>query len=300
MSSIVKGVRSRSNASSQWTGAGVKKKVFTLMYHLLVILFGLAMLYPLMWMVSASFKTEAEIFTGVNFWPDNPTLHNYINGLRGISGYSFLRFFGNSFLITSLNIIGNVITCSLAAFAFAKLKFKFSGIMFSIMMVTMMLPMHVRFIPQFIVFVRLGWVDTILPLTVPGFFATNGFFIFLLVQFMRGISNEMLEAPRIDGCNTFQIYLYFMLPLSIPGLITVAIFTFIGSWNDFFGPLIYLVNPARFTVALALRMFVDATGQSAWGSLFAMSVLSLIPLFIMFIAFQKYLIEGIQSGSLKG
>lgn len=292
--------RPSSGVNVHWTGAAVKKKVNALLFHILVILFGFAMLYPLLWMISASFKTEAEIFTGIHFLPQNPTLHNYINGLRGISGHSFLRFFGNSFMIAFINIVGNVISCSLAAFAFAKLKFRFSGIMFATMMVTMMLPMHVRFIPQYIVFMRLDWIDTFFPLTVPSFFATSGFFIFLLVQFMRGISNELLEAPRIDGCNTFQIYLHFILPLSVPGLITVAIFTFIGVWNDFFGQMIYLINPSRFTVALALRMFVDATGHSAWGSLFAMSVLSLIPLFVLFIGFQRYLIEGIQSGSLKG
>ena len=286
--------------STQWVSARTKKKLNTLTYHVLVIFFGIAMLYPLLWMISASFKTEAEIFTSLSFWPENPTLHNYINGLRGIAGYSFILFFGNSFLISFVNIAGNIISCSLAAFAFAKLKFRFSGALFAIMMVTMMLPMHVRFIPQYIVFMRLGWIDTFLPLTVPSFFATSGFFIFLLVQFMRGISNELLEAPRIDGCNTLQIYLYFMLPLSVPGLITVGIFTFIGSWNDFFGQMIYLIHPSRFTVSLALRMFVDATGHSAWGSLFAMSVLSLIPLFMLFIFFQRYLIEGIQSGSLKG
>ena len=282
------------------SGAKTKKTVLALTYHVLVIGFGIAMLYPLLWMISASFKTEAEIFTGLNFWPENPTLQNYINGLRGVFGYSFFRFFGNSLLLSMINIVGNVISCSLAAFAFSKLKFRFSAILFSTMMLTMMLPMHVRFIPQYIVFLRLGWIDSFLPLTVPSFFATSGFFIFLLVQFMRGISNELLEAPRIDGCNTFQIYLYFILPLSVPGLITVAIFTFIGTWNDFFGQLIYLINPSRFTVSLALRMFVDATGRSAWGSLFAMSVLSLIPLFAVFILFQRYLIEGIQSGSLKG
>ena len=277
-----------------------RKRFFELLFHVLVVAFGFAMLYPLLWMVSASFKTDQEIFTGLNFWPHNPTLANYINGLRGVSGFSFLRFFRNSFFLAGVNIVGNVISCSMAAFAFAKLPFKFSKILFSIMMLTMMLPMHVRLIPQYVVFNRLGWIDTFLPLTVPSFFAVNGFFIFLLVQFMRGISNELLEAPRIDGCNTFQIYTHFMLPLSVPGLITVAIFTFIWTWNDFFSQMIYLINPGRFTVSLALRMFVDATGQSAWGSLFAMSVLSLIPLFAIFIGFQRFLIEGIQSGSLKG
>lgn len=278
----------------------IKKAFRVSIYHILIILFGISMLYPLLWMLSASFKTNAEIFSGTNFFPQSLNLDNYISGLRGVSGYSFLRFFFNSFFIAALAIVGNIISCSMAAFAFAKLPFKLSGFFFSIMMITLMLPMHVKLIPQYIVFNSMGWVDTFLPMIVPRFFAVEGFFIFLLVQYMRGISNELLEAPRIDGCNTFQIFTRFMIPLSVPGLVTVAIFTFIWTWNDFFSQMIYLSNPAKFTVSLALRMFVDATGQSAWGSLFAMSCLSLIPLFVIFIGFQKYLIEGIAAGSIKG
>jgi multiple sugar transport system permease protein len=253
-----------------------------------------------MWMVSAAFKPEIEIFQGVNFLPLEPTLNNFRNGWRGVSGFTFGRFLYNSFFIATINIIANVASCSMAAYAFSKLKFRLRPVLFSIMMLTMMLPFHVRLIPTYIIFNTFGWINTFLPLTVPAFFAVNGFNIFLMVQFMRNISNELLEAPRIDGCNTFDIYFRFILPLSTPVLVTVAIFTFIGTWNDFMSQMIYLNNPRLFTVSLSLRMFVDATGQSAWGSLFAMSCLSLIPLFVIFVVFQKYLIEGITSGSLKG
>lgn len=279
----------------------VKKNAKALMFHILVLLFAIGMLYPLFWMISSAFKTNAEIFgANVSFFPQSPTLDNFRHGISGVMGYSIFRFFGNSFLVTGLNIIGNLISCSLAAYAFSKLPFKFSKLLFSIMMVTLMLPMHVRIIPQYVVFNRLGWIDTFFPLTIPSFFATSGFYIFLLTQFMRGISNELLDAPRIDGCSTFQIYIHFMLPLSMPGLVTVAIFTFITVWNDFFSQMLYLLNPSRFTISVALRMFIDPTGQSAWGALFAMSTLSLIPLFVVFITFQRYLVEGIQVGSLKG
>jgi len=172
--------------------------------------------------------------------------------------------------------------------------------LFSIMMLTMMLPFHVKLVPQYIIFYKLGWINTILPLVVPKFFAVEGFFIFLMVQFMRTLSNELLEAPRLDGCNTFDIYLRFILPLSVPALVTVSIFSFIWSWNDFFSQMLYLSNPGKFTVSIALRMFLDSTGLSSWGALFAMSCLTLVPLFAVFVAFQRYLIEGITSGSLKG
>ena len=278
----------------------MKRRYNELLIHFFIILFGLFMLYPLLWMLSASFKTNLEMFDGLNFLPKEPTFGNYINGWKGVSGFSFGRFLLNTFFVACICIIANVISCSMAAYAFAKLKFKLNRIMFSIMLLTLMLPFHVKLIPQYIIFLNLHWVNTFLPLIIPRFFAVEGFFVFLLVQFMRTISNELLDAPRIDGCNTFDIYLRFMMPLSVPAIVTVAIFTFIWSWNDFFSQMIYLSDPARFTVSVSLRMFIDATGQSSWGSLFAMSCLSLIPLFMIFIVFQRYLIEGITMGSLKG
>ena len=275
-------------------------KLKGLTFHVIVIFFGLFMVYPLLWMLSASFKINTEIFSGLNFWPREPTIGNYLNGWKGVSGYSFGKFFYNSMFIALFCIIGNILSCSMAAYAFAKLKFRLNKVLFSIMLLTLMLPFHVKLIPQYIIFMKLGWINTFLPFIVPRFFAVEGFFIFLMVQFMRTISNELLDAPRIDGCNTFDIYLRFMMPLSLPALVTVAIFTFIWTWNDFFSQMIYLSSPAKFTVSLSLRMFIDSTGQSSWGSLFAMSCLSLIPLFVVFIAFQRYLIEGITTGSLKG
>ncbi|MDR1972456.1 MAG: carbohydrate ABC transporter permease [Treponema sp.] len=225
---------------------------------------------------------------------------NYINGWKGVAGFSYARFLVNSMFLAVVAIIGNMISCSMTSFAFAKLQFKLNKALFAILLLTLMLPFHVKLIPTYIIYNTLHWVDTFLPLTVPTFFATNGFYCFLMVQFMRTMSNELLEAPRIDGCNTFQIYIRFILPLSSPVLVTVAIFTFISVWNDFMSQMIYLSNPRLFTVSLALRMFVDATGQSSYGSLFAMSIVSLIPLFVVFIIFQRHLIEGITTGSLKG
>jgi len=251
-------------------------------------------------MASASFKEDIEIFQSPSLIPQNPTFKNYVYGWRGVSGYTFGRFLFNSFLISFIGIIANILSCSMAAFAFAKLDFRFRNIFFAIMMITLMLPFHVRLIPQYIIFNKMGWVDTFLPLTVPRFFATDGFFIFLLVQFMRNIPNEIMDAARIDGASALQIYARIMMPLSTPALVTVAIFTFIWTWNDFFSQMIYLSSPSKFTVSLALRMFVDATGESSWGALFAMSCVSLLPLFIIFIVFQRFLVEGIMMGSLKG
>jgi multiple sugar transport system permease protein len=168
------------------------------------------------------------------------------------------------------------------------------------MLGTMMLPLHVRLIPQYIMYNSLGWVDTYVPLILPAFLATNGFFIFLLTQYMRGLPHELDEAATVDGCGSFRLFIHIITPLSLPAIITVSIFSFIWTWNDFFSQMIYINNMHKYTVSLALRMFVDALGNSSWGALFAMSTLSLIPLFAMFIGFQTYLVEGITAGSIKG
>lgn len=269
-------------------------------FHIIVAGICLAMLYPLIWMISASLKLETNIFTSIGLIPRPITLQNYSVGWRGYSGVTFGRFFLNSIFISTTCIVGNVVSCSMAAYAFSKLRFRFSALLFSVMMLTLMVPRQVRLIPQYIIFNKLGWVDTYLPLIVPRLFAVDGFFIFLLVQFMRNIPNEMLESPRIDGCGTFKIYLSFMMPLSVPALIAVAIFTFIWSWNNLIGHMIYLSDPRTFTVTLGLRFFIDSMGKSTWGALFAMATLSLIPLFFIFIFFQKYLVEGLTLGAVKG
>jgi pectin-derived oligosaccharide transport system permease protein len=267
--------------------------------HTFLIVLALVMLYPLLWMISASLRPKEDIFTAVGLWPDQATLDNYAAGWRGISGISFGRYFLNSLTIATLSIVGNLIACSMAAFAFARIEFTGRRVFFAIMLATIMLPYHVVVIPQYILFQQLGWVNTILPLVVPKFLATDAFFIFLMVQFVRGIPRELDEAAVMDGATPFQIFRRVILPLTLPALATTAIFTFIWTWNDFFAPLIYLTKPENFTVALGLRQVLDATGTSSFGSLFAMSVLALGPVFGFFIASQRYLIHGIATTGLK-
>ena len=212
---------------------------------------------------------------------------------------SFTTFYWNSFLIAVLSVIGNVVACSLAAFAFARLKFRGRNFWFAIMLGTLMIPYHVTLIPQYVLFLNLGWIDTFLPLVVPKFLAFDAFFIFLMVQFFRGIPRELDEAAMMDGCGAWRIYWKIMLPLSTPVLATAAIFSFIWTWDDFFGPLIYLNDMQNFTVQLGLRSFVDSSSESDWGGLFAMSTLSLVPVFFFFLFFQRLLIEGIATTGMK-
>jgi multiple sugar transport system permease protein len=266
--------------------------------HALLILASFGMLYPLFWMVGSSFKPESEIFSDLGLWPDQIVLSNYRQGWHALRE-SFTSFYINSILIAALSVIGNLIACSLTAYAFARLEFRFKWFWFALMLGTLMLPYHVTLVPQYVLFLSIDWVDTILPLVVPKFLAVDAFFIFLMVQFFRGLPRELDEAARMDGCGPWRIYWRIVLPLSTPVLATAAIFSFIWTWDDFLGPLIYLNNISNYTVPLALRAFVDSQGLSAWGQLFAMSTLSLVPVFVFFLFFQRLIIRGVAMSAMK-
>ncbi|KQU90858.1 MULTISPECIES: carbohydrate ABC transporter permease [Ensifer] len=256
------------------------------------------MLYPLLWMVSSSFKPENEIFATTSLIPQEFTLDAYRRGWNGLS-VSFGHLFLNSLLISVLVVIGNLISCSMAAYAFTRLQFKGRGFWFALMLGTLMMPQHAVLIPQYLMFLKFGWVNTIMPLVVPKFFAIDAFFIFLMVQFFRGIPRELDEAAIMDGAGPLRIFLKVILPLSTPVLATAAVFSFIWTWDDFFAPLIYLNDIEKYTAQLGLRTFVDATAQSDWGALLAMSTLTVLPIFILFLLFQRLLIEGIATTGMK-
>ena len=274
------------------------RRTRSIVAHVLLIGASIVMLYPLLWMLSASIRPENEIFSSASIWPSEWSIDSYLRGWNGLR-VSFGTFFVNSFVIAILAVVGNLITCSLAAYAFARLKFAGRSFWFAMMLMTLMLPYQVTLIPQYVLFRQFGWVDTILPLVAPKFLAVDAFFIFLMVQFFRGIPRELDEAAQMDGCSPWRIYWKIMLPLSLPVMTTAAIFTFIWTWDDFFGPLIYLNDMRQYTVMLGLRTFVDSTGESDYGGLFAMSVLSLVPIFVFFLAFQRLLIEGIATTGMK-
>jgi multiple sugar transport system permease protein len=274
------------------------RRIRSIIAHVLLIGASILMLYPLLWLLSASVRPENEIFSSASIFPSEISLDAFVRGWNGVR-ISFGVFFLNSFVIAILAVVGNLITCSLAAYAFARLNFGGRRFWFAMMLMTLMLPYQVVLIPQYVLFRQLGWVDTILPLVAPKFLAVDAFFIFLMVQFFRGIPRELDEAAQMDGCSPWRIYWKIMLPLSIPVLTTTAIFTFIWTWDDFFAPLIYLNDMNQYTVMLGLRTFLDSTGESDYGGLFAMSVLSLVPIFLFFLFFQRLLIEGIATTGMK-
>ena len=250
------------------------------------------MIYPLLWLLVSSFRPTEVIFRTPGLWLNDLVIENYTQGWFAL-GQPFSHYIINSAIVVIGAVVGNLFACSLAAYAFARLRFRLKTLWFSIMLVTVMLPIHVVLVPQYILFNNLGWVNTFVPLILPKFLATDAFFIFLMVQFIRGIPRELDEAARIDGCGHWRIFFRVMIPLMGPALATTAIFTFIWTWSDFFTPLIYRTDPNSYTVPVALKGFLDATSGSNWGAMFAMSIVTLVPLFLVFLFGQRFLVKGI-------
>jgi len=269
-------------------------------WHLVCLGLLAVLLYPLVWLVSMSFKPAEEIVSSLSLLPKKVVLGNYSEVFEGTGGISVWRFFGNSLIVAVLSVIGNVVSCTLAAYAFARLRFRLRGPLFALMLATIMLPAHVVLIPQYTIFNSLDLIDTFVPLTLPKFLATDAFFIFLIVQFMRGLPDELADAARIDGCGPVRSFTYVVLPLSRPALVTTAIFTFIWTWNDFLSQLIYLNTPEKYTLPLALRLFIDQTSETSYGPMFAMSVLTLLPIGLFFLAFQRLIVDGVSTTGMGG
>ncbi len=271
-----------------------RRRIISVLKHTGLIAVSLLMLYPLLWMVASSLRPNDDIFTSPGLLVDTFDFDHYPTGWNALT-YPFNTYLLNSFLVVLGSVIGNLISCSMAAYAFARLRFRARRLSFVAMLVTIMLPIHVLIIPQYVFYAQLGWINTYLPLIVPKFLATDAFFIFLMVQFIRGIPRELDEAARIDGAGHARIFGQIMLPLMVPALATAAIFTFIWTWNDFFTQLIFVTEPDLYTVPVALRSFIDAQTTSDFGAMFAMSVVSLVPVFLVFLFGQRFLLRGIST-----
>jgi multiple sugar transport system permease protein len=270
-----------------------------ILYQLLLFALGFLMIYPVLWMVANSFKPSGEIFGTASLIPRHFNLDNYARGWRFVGKITFSTFFANSLFYATLATIGTVLSSALVAFGFARVRFRGRNLWFVLMFITLILPYQVIMVPQFIIFQKLGWVNTFAPLIVPMFLG-QPFFIFLMVQFIRGIPIELDESARIDGCRAFGIFWRIIFPLITPAVITTAIFSFYWRWDDFLGPLLYLNKTRLYTVSLALRMFSDPATSTDWGAIFAMGTLSLVPILLVFVLFQRYLVEGISTTGIKG
>jgi multiple sugar transport system permease protein len=273
------------------------QKINQAVVYFLLIGLSILFLFPFVWMVGTSL-TSGEMVLDRNrpFFPLNPVWSNYSEALTVLP---FGVFLGNTLIVSIMCVIGQTLSASLVAFAFARLKFKGRDPLFLLVLATMMLPSQVTMIPTFILFTIPGWIDSLKPLIVPAFFGGGAFFIFLLRQFFLTIPGELEDAARIDGCNSFGIYRHVILPLSKPALTAVALLSFIAHWNDFLGPLIYTQSEEKKTLALGLNAFKGLHGTE-YHLLMAASVAVLLPIVILFFFSQKYFVEGVVTSGVKG
>ncbi len=274
-----------------------RKLLKTIITYLFLFAVATMLILPFLWILSTSLKGNESIFVIPPKWiPEQFHWENYANVFEKMPFLTYLR---NSVFISSMTIIGTLLSSSLVAYAFACLKWPGRNGVFIFVLATMMLPMQVTMIPLFVLFKNLGWLNTFRPLIVPAFFGGGAFNIFLLRQFFLTIPGELFDAARIDGCSEWRIYWNIVLPLAKPALATVAILTFMMTWNDFFGPLIYLSDKLKGTLALGLAMFIGQH-QTEWGMLMAASVMMMIPMIVLFFLFQKYFIKGFMMSGIKG
>jgi oligogalacturonide transport system permease protein len=274
-----------------------RRKLWTV---IVLSVFSILFLYPLLWLISSSFKPNADIFSSISLWPREFVWDAYARGWQGVGRTNFSTFFGNTLLLVIPVVVLTAASSLLVAYGFARFKFRGKGLLFTLMISTLMLPDAVIMIPRYLLFKEFNWLNTYLPFYVPALLAVNAFFVFLLVQFLRGIPRDLDEAAVIDGCNSFGILVRVLIPLAAPALVSVCIFQFIWTWNEFFTALIYINSVSKYTVALGLRMVLDNEGAVNWNQVMAMSVVTILPCIAVFFMAQKYFVEGIATTGLKG
>jgi len=267
--------------------------------YLILVILGVMMIFPLIWLISASLKPNNEIFGTLKLIPSQFMWNSYSEGWKGSGQFTFGAFFVNTFKLVIPTVICTLISSVIVAYGFARFEFPLKSMFFMLMLSMLMLPNAVIIIPRYILFKSLDWLDSYLPFTVPAIFATNSFFIFMMVQFLRGIPEELDESAVIDGCNSFSILIRILLPLSKPVLFSAAIFQFIWTWNDFFNVLIYVNSIKKYTVSLGLRMALDVQAAVNWNQVMAMSVVAIIPPVLIFFFSQKHFVEGIATTGIK-
>ncbi|MCD0442786.1 carbohydrate ABC transporter permease [Glycomyces sp. A-F 0318] len=276
------------------------ERVKSLVWHVALLAVLVVVLYPAFWVLTASVKENSDILTNISPIPTSITWDNFTAAFDGMAGVPLWRFFWNSFVIAALSVVGIVVSCSITAYALGRLEFPGRKAMFAVVIATLLLPGQVMLIPQYLIFSEMDVVNTIFPLVIGKFLGLDAFFVFMYVQFLRGIPRELDQAATIDGAGHFRIFFSIMLPLLRPAIVTSSIFTFIWSWNDFMGPLIYLHEIEKFPLPRLLQSYNNTEGVSNYGGMMAMTLLSLIPVVLFFLVFQKFLIKGIATSGVKG
>ena len=282
----------------KWTS--VRKLTRRGLLYLFLVFVGLVMTYPLLFMFFGTFKDNKELLTSLSLWPKSFGLSAYINGWRGTGQYTYTRFFSNTFLLVLPTVLFTLLSSISVSYGFSRFKYRGRNLLFMLMLSVLMLPKTVTIIPKFILFNELGWINTYMPFIIPGLLAGNAFFVFMMVQFFRGIPKELDEAAKIDGCNSLRLLIQILLPLLKPVLFSVGIFQFIWTWNDFFNALIYISDVKLYPMSLALKMSIDVSSGVRWDEVMAMSFLAILPSVVIFFLAQKYFVEGIATTGIKG
>ena len=280
--------------------AKTKKRLKENLVYIVLLVIGIIMIYPLIWMFFASFKTNNEIYAGINLFPESFSWEAFANGWKGIGGTTYATFFKNSFLLVIPTTVFTVISSALVAYGFARFEFKGKKLLFLILLSTLMLPNSILLIPRYTIFRSLNVLDSYGPFYLMAIFACYPFFTYMLVQFMRGIPKELDESAYIDGCGSFRTLTSILLPLLKPALFSAGRFQFLWTYNDYFNALIYINSVKKFPVSLALRLTMDSESVVVWKNVMAMSCLVVVPVVILFFLCQKYFVEGIATSGLKG
>jgi len=276
------------------------KKVKLFLYYAFLIAVGYIIIYPLVWLIFAGSKTNQEIFGSTALLPAHFSFDAFVRGWKGTGIYTYTNFFLNTFRLVVPTVFFTVISSTLVAYGFARFQFKGKKVLFGLLISTLMLPNSVLIIPRYILFQKLGWLNSYLPFTVPAIFACFPFFVFMLVQFFKGLPKELDESALLDGCNSFQTLVYILLPLCKPAVISVGLFQFIWTWNDFFNPFIFINSVDKYPLTLALRMTLDAQATTNWNQIMAMAAVSIMPCIALFFLAQKYFLDGIATAGIKG
>lgn len=278
----------------------MQKKIAEFGRYAILIIVGILMIYPLIWMVGASFKTNDELFSSIGVIPQNPTLSGYLSGFAGFQGMPIWHFLANTYKIVIPKVVVTVLSATIAAYAFARFEFPGKKLAFALMLSTLFLPQVVLNAPQYILFDQLGWLDSYLPLIIPSLFAGDTFFVYMLIQFLRQVPRELDEASEIDGCGVMQRLFYVIVPILKPAMMSCVIFQFMWASNDFMGPLIYVNTVTKYPMSIYLRMSMDADVAFDWNKVLAMSLVAIVPSLIVFFAAQNSFVDGIAAGSVKG
>ncbi|MBQ7989513.1 MAG: carbohydrate ABC transporter permease [Oscillospiraceae bacterium] len=284
-------------------GEHSKKQIGTILKYAILIIVGFIMVYPLIWMVGATFKTNQEIFTNMTPFTAHPSLDGYRNSMNDYGGkINLLKAMLNTYSYVIPKVLFTVVSCTITAYGFGRFNFVGKNVLFAVLMSTLFLPNVVMNVPQYILYNNFGWIDSkiYLPLVIPSLFAFDTYFVFMMIQFLRNIPKELDEAATIDGCNSIQTLWHVICPMLKPAMVSCALFQFMWSSNDFMGPLLYVKTVERYPATIFVKLSMDADTGFEWNRVLAVSVISIIPQLVVFFCAQDQFIDGISAGSVKG